>query len=179
MVLLLAHAIFTETSRTKRCESDNIARSTFGLIGRRALQMCICHKHYKIHTHNANAFHIWIFRWWLFCSSILYWLVSMNRNTYTICSSIDCIPFDSIRFCAMYITHTHYVCHSFDVWAKSAVFPNDCPIYSCESISWWSGIDGSRTTGHSTPHTDVSLPLCADHSMLCYIVTIKKAQLSK
>lgn len=56
VLLEVRRNFWPETSRTKRCESDNIARSTFSLIGRRALQMCICHKHNK--THNGNAFHI-------------------------------------------------------------------------------------------------------------------------
>lgn len=44
--------IFPETSRTERSENDNIRWSTFSLIGQRALQICICHKH------NETAFHI-------------------------------------------------------------------------------------------------------------------------
>lgn len=48
---------FRKRRAQQRCENDNIPKSTFTLIGRRALQMCICHKHDKNKTHNGNAFH--------------------------------------------------------------------------------------------------------------------------
>lgn len=114
---------FRKRRAQQRCENDNIPKSTFTLIGRRALQMCICHKHNKNKTHNGNAFH--------------------NRNL--VCFYFH-FSFD-FRSMSVVLRHQHQHWHhyqssssfsfsfSFDVNANSAVFPAGWLVYSCESIS--------------------------------------------
>lgn len=108
-------------------------RSTFTLIGRRALQKCVfCHKHNK--THNGNAFHMWKF---FFCALLLPF--SFIHSFVFIFTFALVLSYGQrlVLFC----------CDEFALPASkisSFIFiPFRCLAlgHSCESISWWSVIE--------------------------------------
>lgn len=138
-------------------------RSTFTLIGRRALQKCVfCHKHNK--THNGNAFHMWKkkFLWALllpfsFIHSFVRFYFHFSFG----------VAMDSVSFAAM-----NLLC----LQAKSAVlcffsfisFRCLALDHSCESISWWSVIE--------SPHWWSLHWVADDGRRVPYIINSKQQQ---
>lgn len=133
VLLVWFDRFFRKRRAQQRCENDNILKSTFALIGRRALQMCICHKHNK--THNGNAFYNRNLVCFYFHSSFGFRNMSVLPEP-----EIEPVPSQSTSSCSF----------SFDMSANSAVFPAGCFVYSCELISWWSVIE-SAIDAHHTP----------------------------
>lgn len=185
VVLLVVGAICAETTRTKQWESDNIARSTFALIGRRALQLCICYKHYKIH--NANAFHIWSFRSrknasiysHTFCFFSFHWFGSTRTAMFALSVLHSALFYSTTSNPCLLPTLFMSVFHlmssqisSFSRWLAS-LFMRINKLMICHRFwHWWPSY-----TVHVSMHVIHCCVIASSAERR--IVSIKKAQLSK